>query len=407
MKRLMILLALALLAPGALAGEVCSTNVMSTACAGGGSATGTVTGPGAACTDNALPRWNGATSTVLQCSDIIVDDSENVTGVGALTATNITDSALIQSRMVFAGVGGILSSDADCTFSTDTMTCTFLKASTNFIGTALVGPVGSGAGVNATAPAAANGASQAGTNVSLTASNAVASLDTAGAATGGSINITSGNAARNTSGNAAGGNITLTTGTGIGTGISGRVIVPDGTAAQPLFTGADSDTGIAFSAGGMDFGLNGTNSLSLSVGANGNVVTKLRSWTTTASGIPSFMVKSLQVQALTTTETPNPAQESEGLYTNGSDVDGVAVTLPDNPTAGECYEFAVTATITSNSFSIVASSGETVQDATTVCTTTPFSSTAKGSTARVCAVTGGSGALWFVMSKNGTWSCVT
>ena len=77
----------------------------------------------------------------------------------------------------------------------------------------------------ATAPAAVAGASQVGIGASLTASAAVASTDTAGAAAGGSVTITAGAAARLTSGNADGGAINLTPGAGIGTGVTGEVVV--------------------------------------------------------------------------------------------------------------------------------------------------------------------------------------
>lgn len=45
---------------------------------------GSVTGPGAS-TDNALVRWNGADGTSIQNSAVIVDDSNNITGVTSIT----------------------------------------------------------------------------------------------------------------------------------------------------------------------------------------------------------------------------------------------------------------------------------------------------------------------------------
>ena len=53
--------------------------------------TGNLSGPGGGATDNAVPRFNGSTGSDIQNSGVIIDDSNNVTGVNALTVTtNIT-----------------------------------------------------------------------------------------------------------------------------------------------------------------------------------------------------------------------------------------------------------------------------------------------------------------------------
>lgn len=49
---------------------------------------GNVTGPGSS-TDNAVPRYNGTGGTTIQSSGVIVDDSDNVTGIATLTATTL------------------------------------------------------------------------------------------------------------------------------------------------------------------------------------------------------------------------------------------------------------------------------------------------------------------------------
>lgn len=103
-------------------------------------------------------------------------------------------------------------------------------------------------------------ASVAGTPISITSQSAVAGSATAGAAAGGSITITTGAANRLTSGNANGGNIVLATGAGIGTGVAGVVIMPNGVRAAPslVFAGATTsgfwmDSGnIRASFGGTD-----------------------------------------------------------------------------------------------------------------------------------------------------------
>lgn len=53
--------------------------------AGGGS--GSVSGP-VSSTDNAIVRWNGAGGNLLQNSGIIIDDSDNITGVGTLSVSD-------------------------------------------------------------------------------------------------------------------------------------------------------------------------------------------------------------------------------------------------------------------------------------------------------------------------------
>lgn len=43
-----------------------------------------VTGPGSS-TDNAAVRFDGTTGAILQGSAVIIDDSDNITGVGSIT----------------------------------------------------------------------------------------------------------------------------------------------------------------------------------------------------------------------------------------------------------------------------------------------------------------------------------
>lgn len=59
------------------------TNTL-TASGGGG-----ITGPGSS-TDNALVRWDGSGGTVIQNSGAILDDSNNLSGIVTISATNIT-----------------------------------------------------------------------------------------------------------------------------------------------------------------------------------------------------------------------------------------------------------------------------------------------------------------------------
>lgn len=100
-----------------------------------------------------------------------------------------------------------------------------------------------------------------------------------------------------------------------------------------------------------------------------------------------------------TTTNSASEQNSEMLWTNTGDGDGSVINLPDNPTIGVSIQVAVRVaqTITVN-----AQAGETIQDAGTSGTSTASSTV--GSTIYLVAITGGSGAVWQVMFKTGTWS---
>lgn len=112
--------------------------------------------------------------------------------------------------------------------------------------TSVAGVAGTTLALSGTAPAQTT-TTQAGTGITVTASNAVAGSSVAGAAAGGPVTITSGDAARLTSGNANGGNITLVPGAGIGTGTPGKVIVPAGTSSRADFVlaGSSGNAGIS------------------------------------------------------------------------------------------------------------------------------------------------------------------
>lgn len=60
-----------------------------------GSAPGTVIGPGSS-TDNAVARFNGITGESIQNSGVIIDDSDNITGVASITVDGLTaDRAVV------------------------------------------------------------------------------------------------------------------------------------------------------------------------------------------------------------------------------------------------------------------------------------------------------------------------
>jgi hypothetical protein len=114
---------------------------------------------------------------------------------------------------------------------------------------------------------------------------------------------------------------------------------------------------------------------------------------------PLFISQAVELIANTATATPG-ATDSGRLYTNTGDGDGSSVTLPNDPTAGSCFEGAVTV---AQNFDFTPSSGESIRDGASTGTTRIRSSTI-GDTIRLCAVSGGSGAEWRVMSKTGTWT---
>jgi len=99
-------------------------------------------------------------------------------------------------------------------------------------------------------------------------------------------------------------------------------------------------------------------------------------------------------------ETTTAAQ-SGTLWTNTGDGDGEAITLLNDPTIGVNYCFAVDVAQT---ITVAPSTGETLYYGTDNCVAS-LTSNAIGSTLCVTAITGGSGAKWFTMSHEGTWTC--
>lgn len=371
MKKRLLYLALALIAAPLLWGQstvVCTTASPGTvigSCASGFSSpvtTDPVSATGVWTFDNAantpVTLSDGAAGGTL-CSVGVADTANSVcVGSNAVTGEGATADAN-ETVLAFG----------DAT-ADQTLTCTGAASSLGCV---------------VASPAVPTNGATAGNSLALTASPAIpnAGAGTDGAAAGGSITLTAGAAARDTSGNANGGGITLVPGAGIGTGTAGFLTV--GNAA------ASSGRILLDGVGSNDVFIIGDQ-------AAGTIFT-----TSSAGTVPEALFFAVSVETVATTKSPG-VTESWELYTNGADVDGQAVTLPNDPTVGACYEFALTSTDTSNSFAIAPSAGETLQDAATTCATS-FSATAKGATARICAASGGSGALWLVMSKNGTWTC--
>jgi hypothetical protein len=132
MRRLALLSVL--LALPAFGGETCTTDIRS---CGGGGGTGSVTGPAVACSDNAVVRWDGATTTVIQCSVPTISDAGAIAGLTGVSTTSVTDSGLTSGRVTIAGTAGLLADDADLTFATDTLTATKFIGSTSITNSSL------------------------------------------------------------------------------------------------------------------------------------------------------------------------------------------------------------------------------------------------------------------------------
>lgn len=94
------------------------------------------------------------------------------------------------------------------------------------------------------------------------------------------------------------------------------------------------------------------------------------------------------------------AAEAMGFINNTGAGGTVNITLIDNPTGGTWFEFACTAAQT---FNIKPAAGESIQDAGSN-GTTQIQCSAIGATIKLMATSTGSGAKWFVMYKNGTWT---
>lgn len=121
---------------------------------------------------------------------------------------------------------------------------------------------------------------------------------------------------------------------------------------------------------------------------------------TTAMGV---FKAGLDVEDVATTKTPTEAECGE-TYTNNADVDGLTITLLDNPPKGCHFHFGIADAITSNTFTITAPSGESIRYAGSTCTS--LTATATGTALHLVSFTAGSGAKWVPNGSTGTWTCV-
>lgn len=299
---------------------------------GGGS--GDVVGPASA-TDNALARFDTTTGKLLQDSGVTVSD---------VSGSSVT----------------------------------------------LASTAGNALALAATAPAATTGASVAGVAASLTAGPAVASTDTAGAAAGGSVTITAGAAARLTSGNADGGSINLVPGAGIGTGRSGQILIPAGSAATPALSFSnDSWTDTGLYSGGtnyLSFALGGTAFAHMSTNEGGFTL------------IGNALLNYTRYVLAATTSITEPTYMRGGVTFNSGATALVTRTLP-GAAAGAQYTYVV---MDSDGIKIQAASGDEIRAIDKVTAAAGYiQSTTIGSVVCLLAV---DSTTWVALHIHGVWT---
>jgi len=191
---------------------------------------GTIVGP-ISSTDNSIARWNGITGTIIQNSEIMIDDDNNIT-IGTL-ANNIytidTPGAIRIKSNVFAdglyvqleGSDGITSNSTGGFIGMYAGNATLGNAEGGDIDMAAGNGVGSSSGGDLTFGSGVGGATGIGGFIVLTAGNGGA---TSGG--GGGIEIRAGNA---TNGGSNGGDILIDPGNKNGAGTDGKIRLNDPT----------------------------------------------------------------------------------------------------------------------------------------------------------------------------------
>lgn len=216
--------------------------------------------------NSAAPTW---TATAADFPTLNQSTTGNAATATALAA-NPTDCSAGQYANAIAASGNLTCGAVAYSEVTGTPAAGANTALSNLASVAINAALATGAGtaasLTATAPAQITTA-QAGINAGISASAAVAGSSVAGAAAGGSVSITAGNAARLTSGNANGGDIDLTgVGAGVGTGTTGQVLLPSGTAVSPAlaFAGSPSRaTGMFWASNYVGFATGGVASFAV------------------------------------------------------------------------------------------------------------------------------------------------
>ena len=168
-------------------------------------------------------------------------------------------------------------------------------------------------------------------------------------------------------------------------------IAPGGLAANSGFYRRGASVGIELYAGTPFIALNDAFHLRAAAG-----VTQFSA--SSAGTTLGYVIGGQVVEANATTKAAAITESGE-LYTNTGDADGSIINLPNDPTIGTQFRVALTVAQT---VTINAAAGESIQDAGTNAASRAAS--AIGDSIHLIAVTGGSGAVWMVVSKTGTWS---
>ena len=180
-------------------------------------------------------------------------------------------------------------------------------------------------------------------------------------------------------------------GCGVGSG-SFPLLAPNGTEAAPSYSfSSSSGTGLSQSGGTLYVSVAGE--IISAATTSGMLVKGL------VSGYGALATNGLGYIVDPNTGTLGLNTTFSEMVTNTGDGDGSIVNLPDNPTVGVAYCVVLTVAqlVTVNAFS-----GETVTDGST--SGTAIAADAAGEAMCLVAATGGSGAIWAVLSKTGTWT---
>jgi len=309
----------------------------------------TVLGPASVCPDNSLPRFDGASATQLQCSVLTVADTTgNLTGPSG----------------GFSIIGGTGASDD-----------LILDGSAGTAGSVTIGASGSitssGNLQLSLVPPSATGLLLVGSSASDYTGSYIGYVGNMGALQlKGPVNLVTSGSGVLEQVNAASAQTYRLYGTSSSLNANYArlsLAATDGTmtiAAETAGTAADDQ------------------SIVLSPAGNGGVLYRR------------------QVVADIDGETTTLAQSGR-VWTNTGDGDGEAITLLNDPGIGVQYCFAVDVAQT---ITVAPSTGETLYYGTDQCVAS-LTSNAIGSTLCVTAITGGSGAKWFTMSHEGSWTC--
>lgn len=143
----------------------------------------------------------------------------------------------------------------------------------------------------------------------------------------------------------------------------------------------------------------------LALGTGGTVDAGLRRATnatirpTDGGSGPGYFLFGHSVTNLTGGSSPTAA-ESSTIFQNAGQGASRTVTLTNDPAIGICFEGGVMA---AQSLTFAPSAGESIRDGASTGSTQITANTV-GNTIRLCSITSGSGAVWLVMSKTGTWT---